>query len=209
MPRLFTARKAAMALALAATGLAAPALAQSAAPGAGATGISVYGGPIIGYQDVVLSGAGSRTTAGSLTYGTLIGIDSSVGRRNRLGLEASFTAGTAHVAQSGATGNSTLAVGRDLFIGARAGTFVAPRVLAFVRAGYTRRTLSGGVSNGAEVLPANASVGGWRVGTGLETAFSKLRVRLAYDYSNYGKSVVGSGMKLESHQLNAALLYGF
>ncbi|MBV9840277.1 MAG: porin family protein [Sphingomonadaceae bacterium] len=77
--------------------------------------------------------------------------------------------------------------GRDLYVGGRVGTVLAPGTLLYAKAGYTnaRVRLTGDDGTGTTTLD-HRDLDGVRVGAGIEHAlFSRAYVKAEYRYSNY------------------------
>jgi outer membrane immunogenic protein len=182
----------------------------------------IYVGPTIGYDTLVLSSLGSSSSTGGLTYGGMVGIDTPVGKRGRVGLEGQVSGSTAawSMASTSTTGGLTtlyedkLAAGVDYYIGGKAGWMVAPKMQIFATLGYanSRFTLSER-QNGIKTFQGGTSLSGFRVGAGAEYMLSPhMRARLEYRYTHYGEvavDTVATGLKGERHQVVGGLLYGF
>ncbi len=203
----------------AATGLASSASAQ---------GIDInppeqaYIGPIMGYDTLVLSDVGYSTSKGGLTYGGMAGIDTPVGARGRVGVEAQVAGSTAAWTMASSTminGVSSvtedkLAAGVDLYIGGKAGWMVAPKTQIFATLGYAYSKFTASErQDGIKVAQDSIKLSGFRVGAGAEYALSPhIKARLEYRYTHYGKVAVDTldtGIKAERHQVVGGLLYGF
>lgn len=82
-------------------------------------------------------------------------------------------------------------MGRDLYVGARAGVLVTPSVLAYVKGGYTNAKIDILATDNTTDLGTNLKLDGWRAGAGLEVAVSQnIFVKAEYRYSNYGTGTV-------------------
>jgi outer membrane immunogenic protein len=192
------------------TGLAAPVLAD--------TGINspeqVYAGPVLAYDNIVLSDVSYSTNRGGLSYGGIVGIDTPVGARGRVGLEGQVSGSTTSFAGAIAGLPAKLSMGVDLYLGAKLGWMVAPKTQIFTTLGfdYAHMALSANM-NGIKVGQLTGSRGGLRVGAGVEYALSKqVKARLEYKYTHYGELRLDGydfGVKMERHQVGAGLLYGF
>lgn len=174
----------------------------------------VYAGPLLGYDNVAISEVGASTNRGGLTYGGRVGVDSPVGPHGRVGLEAEFSGSTAAWTFSGGGDVIKLSAGRDLYLGAKFGWMVSPRVQAFATAGYTNMRLNASLTeNGVKTAEGGMNMNGYRIGAGAEYTLSRqARLRLEYRYSNYGHlSVdgVATPLKVERQQIVAGVLYGF
>jgi len=174
----------------------------------------VYAGPVLGYDNVVLSDVGYSVNRGGLTYGGVAGVDTPLGEHGRVGFEAQVSGSTA--ALTAVSGNETLklAAGVDLFAGGRLGWMVAPRAQLFTRFGYAYSRFTASYSvDGVKQAQVAIQKSGFRVGAGGEYSLTKqVRARLEYDYTHYGEVHalgVDTGVKAERHQVTAGLLYGF
>ncbi|WP_068082350.1 outer membrane beta-barrel protein [Novosphingobium rosa] len=181
-----------------------------------------YVGPLLGYDTLVISNTGYSASKGGLTYGGMAGIDTPVGKRGRVGLEAQVAGSTAAwtMASSSTVGTVTtltedkLAAGVDLYIGGKAGWMVAPKTQIFATLGYAYSRFTASTrENGIKTAQAGVNLSGFRVGAGAEYALSPhIRARLEYRYTHYGEiavDTVGTGYKAERHQVVGGLLYGF
>lgn len=75
---------------------------------------------------------------------------------------------------------------RDLYIGARLGYVVAPQTMIYAKGGYTNAKFD--VRNASGTIETNRDIDtdGWRIGAGVEQAFSdNVFAKLEYRYSNY------------------------
>lgn len=131
---------------------------------------------------------------GAPLYGLGLGYDYQTGRAV-LGLEAEASESNNNGCLSNliATGDRFCnETGRDLYIGARAGIIVSPRVLLFVKSGYviTRFNEEYDPGGGGAVITSHFNLGGLRVGGGAEFAISRnvfIRAEGRYtDYHNGG-----------------------
>lgn len=191
-------------------GLAAPAWAD--------TGLNppeqIYAGPVLAYDNIVLSDVSASENRGGLSYGGLVGIDAPVGARGRVGLEGRVTGSTSAFTYASGGVEDKLSMGVDLYIGAKLGWMVAPRTQLFTTVGfdYAHLALSEKI-DGVKIAQATGSRGGLRVGAGVEYALSKqVKARLEYQYTHYGELRLDGydfGLKMERHQVGAGLLYGF
>lgn len=191
---------------VAAAALATPALAQES------SGLRPYAGVLVGLDNVVLNDGTSSESKSGVGYGITLGVDTTVGANSRLGLEAELMdSSTAESEYLDADNNARLSADRDLFLGARAGVMITPRILGYVKAGYTnaRVTLSGVL--GGTPFSYGTNLDGYRIGAGVEYG-NRVRARLEYRYSDYGDAKyqgVSLGVSAKRHQLLAGLVYGF
>ena len=131
---------------------------------------------------------------GAPLYGIGLGYDYQTGRAV-LGLEAEASESN----NNGCLGNIIASgdrlcteTGRDLYIGARAGIIVGPRVLLFAKSGYviTRFNEEYDPGGGGAVITSHFNLDGLRVGGGAEFAISRnvfIRAEGRYtDYHNGG-----------------------
>ncbi|HWU04019.1 MAG TPA: outer membrane beta-barrel protein [Novosphingobium sp.] len=205
-----------LAVALGAAALAgtAPAMAQAPRIDYENPDMQIYAGPIIGYDNVAGDGLLSGNRAG-VTYGGVVGADSRLGERTRIGVEAELTGSTTNLKLFDTVGNSLkVGLGRDIYVGAKFGYFIAPKVQAYLKAGYTNQlgTLDFYDASGVNWGHFTQSQSGYRVGAGAEYMMGHARMRLEYRYSDYGKlkvNGVDTGMSFSRHQVMAGMLYGF
>lgn len=177
--------------------------------------MEVYAGPIVGYDSVI--GSDSTTTIGrsGVTYGGVVGVDTRTGERSRLGFEVEVMGSTAALREATTgVGSLKVGVGRDIFIGAKFGYMVAPRLLTYAKAGYSNAlgTLDVADATGANIYHGSQTMDGVRVGAGAEYMLNKVRMRLEYRYTNYGElSINGTktGVSFDRHQVVAGMIYGF
>lgn len=193
--------------------IATPALAQedTAKPLGGA-----YAGVIAGYDHVTLSGFGGSGSKDGVSYGALLGYDMRMGA-GLVGVEAeiagSSTKETAtNISVVGDSG--AVKAGRDFYVGVRGGMLATPTTLLYVKGGYANGRIN---IDYTSPTPANSfsigsSVGGFRVGAGVEQGFGPFRVRLEYRYTDYGQfkySGVNTGIDAKRHQVLIGLLGSF
>lgn len=179
------------AAALAASALATPAFAQDVDP--------TFTGPRIGALagfDAVKAGSsedsdiqGDDQSAEGFLYGLDVGYDVAVGRLI-VGVEGELTDSTGKVDNDYSDPNyygfGRVKTGRDLYIGARIGTKVAPKTIAYVKGGYTNQRLNVLAANGTYEQDDHFNLDGWRVGAGVEQALGRnAYAKLEYRYSNY------------------------
>lgn len=75
---------------------------------------------------------------------------------------------------------------RDLYIGARVGYAFTPRTMVYAKGGYTNTKFDVRNGDGTVELNDDIDADGWRVGAGVEQAFSdNVFAKLEYRYSNY------------------------
>lgn len=183
--------------------LAAPASAQEAAPSATFKGPRV--GVTLGY-DKSRSGSSVdidntrdfKQSIDGLLYGGEIGYDMPVGNNLVVGAEAELTDSTAKWTAQGAQPNTfnlgRVSAGRDVYVGARVGYAMSPKTMLYVKGGYTNARYAMLASDGTTTLDQRIDLDGYRVGGGLEYAFSpKTFGRIEYRYSHYGKGELDFG----------------
>lgn len=177
--------------------LSAPAFAQD-------TGEPTFTGPrveaILGY-DIMKAGSSIDDTLGDdnksidgLLYGVGIGYDMDLGGVV-LGVEGELSDSTAKTKFSGGDfvgfGYGNVKTNRDLYVGARLGAKVSPATLLYVKGGYTNTKLDILSNDGTTDLKQDFDLDGWRVGAGVEQAWSRnMFTKLEYRYSNYEKAEV-------------------
>ncbi|MFN6936409.1 MAG: outer membrane protein, partial [Tsuneonella sp.] len=97
-----------------------------------------------------------------------------------------------------------LSAGRDLYVGGRLGFQAGASTLFYVKGGYTDARLKGSYDDGVTVVSESDSLGGFRVGGGLEQKFgSNFAVRAEYRYSDYGEysyDGFNTGISVSRHQ---------
>ena len=147
-----------------------------------------YAGPIIGFDSVVAGDDYGASSGNGVTYGGVLGVSAPTGAHARVGLEAEVDGSSASRRGTfdGYTGK--LSAGRDLFIGARLGYMIAPRVETFFKAGYTNAHFSvHGTDASGDKASYGQNFGGFRVGAGVGLSLDKVQFRLEYRFSDYGK----------------------
>jgi len=184
---------------IASSGIAAPALAQDApAPDKEFQGFKILA---VGGIDRVNSGGDGETGVG---YGGTVGYDYQSGK-GVFGVEGEVDGSTAkRCADSviAAGDRSCIKAGRDFYAGARAGYAVSPKVLVYVKGGYTNARATADYTLAGASTKTSDNLDGWRAGTGVEVNAGKnLVARVEYRYSNYQgdtsrhQGVVGLGFK--------------
>jgi len=170
--------------AIAATILATPAFAQDEAPPSiGGFRVEAVGG----YDTARVN----DESGGGVVYGIGVGYDFQVGRRAILGVEAEAADSTNDgcATELFQAGDSLCArLGRDLYVGARAGVMVARNVQLYARAGYTNVRVNLDYDDGSAGgnFSLSQNLDGVRVGAG-----AQLHVRRnaylggEFRYSNY------------------------
>ncbi|ALE16767.1 Outer membrane protein-like [Altererythrobacter epoxidivorans] len=177
--------------------LATPAMAQSADEN--------FVGPrveaLVGY-DIVQAGSSvdddgadnNDQSMDGVNYGIGLGYDFNIGGAV-VGLEGEWTDSTAKTEFDDGDfegfGFGRVDAGRDLYLGARVGTPIAPDVLLYAKGGYTNAKLNVLASDGTTELKQDFDLDGWRAGAGVEYAMNpNTFLKLEYRYSNYQKGEV-------------------
>ncbi|OCC23216.1 autotransporter outer membrane beta-barrel domain-containing protein [Croceicoccus estronivorus] len=192
-------------LAIAAAGsaiaVATPAFAQD-------TGEATFTGPrveaILGYE-VTKAGssvdddvnADNDESIEGLLYGVGVGYDVDLGGVV-VGAEAELTDSTAKTKFDDGDfegfGFGRVKTNRDLYVGARVGAKIAPTTLLYAKGGYTNAKLDVLANDGTTEYNEDFDLDGWRVGAGVEQAFSRNAfAKLEYRYSNYERAEVDFG----------------
>jgi outer membrane immunogenic protein len=200
-------RKIMVATLLAGSAVASPALAQDA--NVTFTGPRVEA--ILGYDHV---GAGSSVdndngrddqSIDGLLYGVGAGYDFNVGGAV-LGVEGEYTDSTAKSNRGPFTnefGFGRVSQGRDLYIGARAGILASPTTLVYVKGGYTNSKLNVLAGDTNQSTDTSFKLDGWRLGAGLEHAFSQnMFGKVEYRYSKYDSAHIDFANGATSSEFN-------
>ena len=180
--------------------IAAPAMAQSAIDGP-------FTGPRVelttGYDNVSAGSdsdsdiANDDQSIDGLLYGVGVGYDFNAGGVV-LGVEGEYSGSTASVDYNNDGGANTFGfgrvdTGRDLYVGARAGILADPQTLVYVKGGYTNAKLNLQANDGTTSLDRSYELDGFRVGAGVERAFTPNTFgKLEYRYSNYSSADFGT-----------------
>ena len=180
--------------------IAAPAMAQSAIDGQ-------FTGPRVelttGYDNVSAGSdsdsdiANDDQSIDGLLYGVGVGYDFNAGGVV-LGVEGEYSGSTASVDYNNDGGVNTFGfgrvdTGRDLYVGARAGILADPQTLVYVKGGYTNAKLNLQANDGTTSLDRSYELDGFRVGAGVERAFTPNTFgKLEYRYSNYSSADFGT-----------------
>lgn len=180
--------------------IAAPAMAQSAIDGP-------FTGPRVelttGYDNLSAGSdsdsdiANDDQSIDGLLYGVGVGYDFNAGGVV-LGVEGEYSGSTASVDYNNDGGVNTFGfgrvdTGRDLYVGARAGILADPQTLVYVKGGYTNAKLNLQANDGTTSLDRSYELDGFRVGAGVERAFTPNTFgKLEYRYSNYSSADFGT-----------------
>lgn len=187
--------------ALVVAGSAAPALAQDST----FTGPRIEG--IIGY-DTAKDGTGQDAgSSDGITYGGAIGYDVQLGGAV-IGAEAELTGSSVDTrADSLLAAGDRLVVdmGRDIYLGARAGVAITPTTLIYAKGGYTNARVNTTYEAGNTRTEIGEDMEGFRVGAGAEFKLSgNAYLKGEYRYSNYGK-IDGYDIDVDRHQVVAGV----
>lgn len=192
---------AALAASVAAT--ATPALAQDEV--APFTGLRVEG--VVGYDSANDgSGQGTKSSDG-VTYGGAIGYDVQMGGAV-VGVEAELTGSSVDTRADNllVTGDRLrVDMGRDIFLGARAGVAITPTTLIYAKGGYTNARIESRYETPTTSIGFHEDMEGFRLGAGAEFQLSgNVYLKGEYRYSNYGK-LDGYDIDLDRHQVVAGV----
>lgn len=200
-----------IAAALPAALLASPVLAQDNTGDMG----GLYAGALVGIDSVRISDGIDSGSESDIGYGINAGYDFDMGQAV-FGIEAELMdSGVSSTATDifAAGDAATLSAGRDLYIGARAGFKAGASTLVYVKGGYTDARVKLTYDDGVTVESGSDSLGGFRVGAGVERRLvANLAVRAEYRYSDYGEysyEGVATGLSAKRHQGMVALVGKF
>lgn len=169
---------------LASTALAAPAFAQDADFG----GLKV--GVVLGYDNVALEYEDLDSDKDGVLYGVTAGYDMDLGPAViGIELEAADAGTQQRYTDLIYFGDSArLAAGRDLYVGARVGVPLSRNLLVYAKGGYTNARVKLSYDDGAGFRYSDSdTLGGWRLGGGLELSNAGSFARVEYRYSDYGE----------------------
>ena len=180
--------------------MATPAFAQDAG---NFSGLRVEG--IVGYERTDVEDEGSD----GIGYGAGIGYDIQRGG-TVFGIEAEASDSTVDECVEGvdvATDELCAQLGRDLYVGGRAGAAINPNVLIYAKAGYTNNRVALDYEDGTAATALDFERGenldGVRVGGGLEFALGPNSfAKTEYRYSNYEQG-------FDKHQVVAGFGFRF
>ncbi|HEY0624343.1 outer membrane protein [Sphingomonas sp.] len=187
--------------ALAASAMTAPAFAQDA----------TFTGPrveaLVGYDAASDGTDGDAGSSDGVTYGGAIGYDVQLGGAV-IGAEAELTGSSVDTrADSLLAAGDRLVVdmGRDIYLGARAGVAITPTTLLYAKGGYTNARVNTTYETGSSRTEISEDMEGFRVGAGAEFKLSgNAYLKGEYRYSNYGK-IDGYDIDVDRHQLVAGV----
>ncbi|MCW1432165.1 outer membrane protein [Novosphingobium sp. JCM 18896] len=174
-----------------------------------------YAGVIGGWDRARINYPGASASDDGVVYGGVIGIQTSQERSFMFGVEGEVTGSTTKetvddVFTPGDT--ARVKMGRDLFIGARAGIRPSRGLLIYGKVGYTNARMTAEYTGPATNLELSDNLEGYRVGGGVEFGEGALRFRGEYRYSNYGDvrlNGVATGINPQRHQVVAGALFAF
>jgi len=144
-----------------------------------------------------------------VAYGIGAGYDFDMGNAV-VGVEGEFVKSEAQT-EYDTTGFTTYGVcnveaGRELYVGARVGFKVAPRTLAYVKAGYTNAKMNILATDNTTDVETDLSLDGWRAGAGIEQKITdNIYVKGEYRYSQYQEGEVEAPSGLESDRFDVDL----
>lgn len=158
-----------------------------------------------GYDHV--SGGDDGDGKGGFVYGVAGGYDAALGRV-RLGAEAEITDSTVRqretIAGEGG-GRFRSDLGRDLYLGVRAGYVLSPAAMIYAKAGYSNARMKTSFTSGAAITREAVNLDGFRAGAGIEVKIApRFYVKGEYRYSHYGDQ---NGLEVDAdrHQLIAGV----
>ena len=133
-------------------------------------------------------------SAEGVFYGAAVGYDVDLGSVV-IGPEAEFSGSSADTdfddGDFEGFGFGNVSAGRDLYLGARVGVKANPNMMFYAKGGYTNAKLNVRSNDGTTEFDTDYDLDGYRVGGGLEYAFSNnLFANVEYRYSNYSRAEV-------------------
>jgi len=144
-----------------------------------------------GYDNSFVSSpaGGSEKLDDGIVYGGVAGYDFEMGIFI-VGLEAHGEVSGIDRTQTSMFGTARISTGRDIGAGIRIGVPVGPRILAFVRGGYSNLKVN--VENaGLVAFTDDGTMHGYRIGGGLEVNLTRsLFGSLEYRYADYEDGLV-------------------
>ena len=187
--------------ALAASAMATPAFAQDA----------TFTGPrveaLVGYDTASDGTDGDAGSSDGVTYGGAIGYDFQIGGAV-IGAEAELTGSSVDTRADSllVAGDRLVAdMGRDIYVGARAGVAITPTTLLYAKGGYTNAKVNTTYETGTTRTEISEDMEGFRVGAGAEFKLSNnMYLKGEYRYSNYGK-IDGYDIDIDRHQVVAGV----
>ena len=187
--------------ALAASAMTTPAFAQDA----------TFTGPrieaLVGYDTASDGTDGDAGSSDGVTYGGAIGYDFQIGGAV-IGAEAELTGSSVDTRADSllVAGDRLVAdMGRDIYLGARAGVAITPTTLLYAKGGYTNAKVNTTYETGTTRTEISEDMEGFRVGAGAEFKLSNnMYLKGEYRYSNYGK-IDGYDIDIDRHQVVAGV----
>ena len=148
-------------------------------------------GVVAGYDKVSLEYEDVSVRDDGVLYGVTTGYDLDLGSAViGLELEASDSSTKQRFADLLVAGdNAKLAAGRDLYVGARIGIPVSPNLLIYAKGGYVNGRVKLTYDGGPDldlIATDSDTLGGWRLGGGVEFVNPTHFARIEYRYSDYG-----------------------
>lgn len=174
-----------------------------------------YAGVIGGWDRANINLPGDDVRKDGIVYGGVVGIQTSPERSFMFGVEGEATGSTTKetVQDVFALGDEArVKMGRDLFIGARAGIRPSRALLVYGKVGYTNARMTAEYTAPASNLKVSDNLEGYRVAGGVEFGEGALRFRGEYRYSNYGDvrlNGIATGINPQRHQVVAGALFVF
>ena len=187
--------------ALAASAMTTPAFAQD----------TTFTGPrveaLVGYDSASDGTDGDAGSSDGVTYGGAIGYDVQIGGAV-IGAEAELTGSSVDTRADNllvAGDRLVVDMGRDIYLGARAGVAITPSTLLYVKGGYTNAQVDTTYETPTSRTEINEDMEGFRVGAGAEFKLaSNMYLKGEYRYSNYGK-IDGYDIDVDRHQVVAGV----
>ena len=139
---------------------------------------------------VTVRGEDSRK---GFNYGVEAGYDARVSQNFVLGAYAGIEqATTKDCNEVYGLDRACIRAGRDITVGLRAGSFVGPNTLLYVKGGYTNGQTRLTYDDYENILPdvrEHANMDGWHAGAGVEHSFSaNTYLKLEYNYTDYANA---------------------
>ncbi|HSX53808.1 MAG TPA: outer membrane beta-barrel protein [Sphingomonas sp.] len=187
--------------ALAASAMTTPAFAQD----------TTFTGPrveaLVGYDSASDGTDGDAGSSDGVTYGGAIGYDVQIGGAV-IGAEAELTGSSVDTRADNllvAGDRLVVDMGRDIYLGARAGVAITPSTLLYVKGGYTNAQVDTTYETPTSRTEISEDMEGFRVGAGAEFKLaSNMYLKGEYRYSNYGK-IDGYDIDVDRHQVVAGV----